>query len=91
MEILAYILNVGAILLFGWISWALLQMVLASWGHRKAKEKWVAMVNTPFGQLIGIKWVSAIAFIGSSLQVILLLLVLLASLILGKPVVIHNP
>ena len=85
-----YILNFAFIIFVGWIVHIFLQMVLASWGHKRAKEKWIVLINTPFMQLIGIRWVSAIALVGSSVHLLLLIYMLLASLVLGRPIVLDN-
>jgi len=90
VNIFAYILNFAFILFVGWIVHVFLQIVLASWGHKKAKEKWIMLIKTPFMQLIGIRWISAIALVGSSVHLLLLVYILLASLVLGRPIVLDN-
>ena len=90
MHIFAYILNVSFVVFISWVVWVFLQMTLASWGHRAAKDKWIDLVNTPFFQLVGVKWISAIALVGSSIQLLILLYMLIASLLLGRPIALEG-
>ena len=74
----------------GWVAWIVFQITLAAWGHTKAKEKWIVLVNTPFMQLVGIRWISIIALTGTSIHFLLLVFMFVASLILGRPIVLDS-
>ena len=90
MHTLGYILNLVFMAFSGWIAWVFFQLTLAAWGHARAKEKWIALAKTPFMQLVGIRWISVIALVGTSMHFLLLVLVFVASLILGRPIVLDS-
>jgi hypothetical protein len=62
-------------------------MAFAAWGSKRAKEKWIAMVNTAYFQLIGVKWISAFLVGAVVVQIVLTIFMLGFSLYTGKPMI----
>ena len=87
MESIHYLIHVLAILLCILLLRIFLQMAYAAWGNKRAKENWIVMVNTPYFQIIGAKWLSAVLVGGTAFQLILLIVLLGISIYLGKPVI----
>jgi hypothetical protein len=81
-----YLVNGIGLVFYFYILWLLLQLAYASWGSRRAKAKWIALVRTPFMQIIGIKWLSAFLVVVVSLQIILVVSMLGISAYSGKPI-----
>ncbi len=77
--------GVGLVFYF-FVLWVFLQLAYASWGCKRASAKWTALVRTPFMQLIGIRWISAILVIVISLQIMLVITILGVSAYTGKPI-----
>lgn len=80
-----FVHGLGLVFYF-FIFWLFLQLTYASWGSKRAKRQWVALVRTPFMQFIGIKWLSAILVIVVSLQILLVVTMLGLSAYTGKPI-----
>lgn len=81
--------GVGLVFYF-FVLWVFLQLAYASWGCKRASAKWTALVSTPFMQLIGIRWISAILVIVISLQIMLVVTMLGVSAYTGKPITFES-
>jgi hypothetical protein len=57
------------------IFWIILQLTLAAWESKKAKEHWVSIVNTPMMQLIKIKWLSGFLFVAIVFQLTMMMVI----------------
>jgi hypothetical protein len=57
------------------IFWIIFQITLAAWESKKAKEHWVAIVNTPMMQLVKIKWLSALLFVAIVFQLVMMVII----------------
>lgn len=66
--------------------WLFLQLAYASWGSRRARAQWIALVRTPFMQFIGIKWISLVVVIAVALQIMLVVSMLAISAYTGNPI-----
>ena len=80
-----FVHGIGLVFYF-FLLWLFLQMARAAWGTRRASPNWVAMVNTPFMRLIGIKWLSVILCIAIAAQIALVIFMLGVSAWTGRPI-----
>ncbi len=81
-----YFVHAIGLVFYFFLLWLFLQMAHASWGTRWAAPKWIAMVNTPFMRLIGIKWLSAVLVVAVAAQIILVIFMLGVSAWTGRPI-----
>ena len=81
-----YIVHGIGLVFYFFLLWLSLQMAYASWGSKRARPEWIAMVNTPFMRLIGIRWLSALLVVAVSLQIVLVIGMLGISAYTGKPI-----
>jgi hypothetical protein len=73
-----------------YIFWIIYQLYLAAWAKRKAKEKWLTVVKSPFFQIFPIKPISLILFIALTIQVAMLLILTGVSIYTGNPISIEG-
>lgn len=82
-----YVVHGMGLVFYFFLLWLFLQLAYASWGSKRAKEKWLLFVSTPFMQLIRIKWLSLFLVIAVSLQIVLVVSMLAISSYTGRPIV----
>ena len=87
MEVQLYLIPVIGLFISCVLFWVFLQMAFAAWGNKRAKEKWIALVNTPYFQLIGVKWISAFLVGAVAIQIVLTIFALGLSIYTGKPMI----
>ncbi len=81
-----YVTHGAGLVLYFFLLWVCLQLAYASWGCKRATEKWIAMVNTPFMQRLRIKWLSTFLVIVVSAQILLVISMLGISAYTGNPI-----
>ncbi len=87
METHLYLIPILGLVISFVLLWVFLQMAFAAWGSKGAKEKWIAMVNTTYFQLIGVKWISAFLVGAAVVQIVLTILALGFSIYTGKQMI----
>ena len=85
-----YLIYIGWLLVNAYIFWVLLQLVMASWGSNRASQKWVAMVNAPIMQLLGIKWLSTVLAVAMAIQLTILAVLTAISIYTGEPIYLNR-
>lgn len=81
-----YFVHGMGLVFYFFMLWLFLQLAYASWGSKRAKREWIALVRTPFMRGIGIKWISALLVVAVSLQILLVVGMLGISAYTGKPI-----
>lgn len=86
MDAYIYLIYAVGLLFNGYLFWALLQLALASRGSARASEKWIAIVSTPFMQLIGIRGLSCVLAVAMGFQLVVLMFLVAVSVYTGEPI-----
>jgi hypothetical protein len=74
-----------AIVFHAWLVWTFYQIYLAAWHKKGAKDTWVNLLSTPYGQLFYpfFKWGGLVVLIGASINLILIVIYVLFQLVSG--------
>lgn len=78
MEVSLKIIVVLAIVFHFWLVWFFYQLYLASWNKEEAKDKYITLINTPYGQLFFpfLKWGSLVLLIAGIINIVQMIIYL---------------
>ena len=78
MDISLTIIVILAIAFHAWLVWFIYQIYLAAWNNEKAEEKYITLLNTPYGQLFFpfLKWGSLVLLIAGAINIIQMIIYL---------------